>query len=370
MRRILILHLFIFSSFFPTVISAEDVKPLEIGKPAPDFKLPGIDGKTYTLNSFKNANVLALVFICNHCPTAQAYEERIKQLVIDYESRGVKVVAVSPNDPEAVRLDELGYSDLNDSFEEMKIRAVDMKYNFVYLYDGDNQQMTKAYGAQATPHIFIFDKDRKLRYNGRIDNSEKPGTATQHDAKLAIEALLAGKEVPVKVTKTFGCSIKWSDKKDWVVRGLEDWAKENVALEDIDVQGILDLIANSSENLRLINVWATWCGPCITEFPDFVTINRMYRGREFEFISISADKLDKKDRALAFLKKTQASNKNYIFSDPDVYKLIEAIDKDWQGALPYTLLIAPGGKVLYRKQSVIDPLEIKRLIVDTLGRYY
>jgi thiol-disulfide isomerase/thioredoxin len=362
--------LFSFYSLSIASTSVEEIKPLEIGRSAPDFQLPGVDGRNYSLSSFKDARVLALVFICNHCPTAQAYEERIKKLVTDYGPKGVEIVAVSPNDPEAVRLDELGYSDLGDNFEEMKIRAKDMQYNFVYLYDGDNQQMSKAYGAQATPHIFIFDNERRLRYNGRIDNSEKPGTATQHDARLAIEALLAGKEVPVQVTKTFGCSIKWSDKRNLVQRAFENWAKEKVSVEDIDVQGIKELISNKSDKLRLINVWATWCGPCITEFPDFVSINRMYRGREFEFISISADKPDKNDKALAFLRQIQASGKNYIFNDNDVYKLIEAIDPDWQGALPYTLLIEPGGKILYKKQSVIDPLEMKKMIVDKLGRYY
>jgi peroxiredoxin len=368
--RTIILTLLLKSFLFTGILHAQQIRPLEIGKPAPDFNLQGIDGKTYTLNSFKDASVLVVAFICNHCPTAQAYEERLKQMVTDYEAKGVRLFAVSPNDPEAVRLDELGYSDLGDNFEEMQIRAKDMEYNFAYLYDGDNQEMSKAYGAQATPHVFIFDKERKLRYNGRIDNSEKPGTATQHDARIAIEALLAGKEVPVTVTKTFGCSIKWSDKRDQVQRAFENWAKEQVSLEEIDVQGILDLVSNKTDKYRLINVWATWCGPCITEFPDFVSINRMYRQREFEFIAVSADKPDKKDKALAFLKQVQASNKNYIFNENDTYKLIEAIDKDWQGALPYTLLIAPGGEILYRKQSVIDPLEMKKMIVERLGRYY
>jgi thiol-disulfide isomerase/thioredoxin len=263
---ILAAMLFSFYSISIASKSVEEIKPLEIGKPAPDFQLPGVDGKNYSLSSFKDARVLALVFICNHCPTAQAYEERIKQLVTDYGPKGVEIVAVSPNDPEAVRLDELGYSDLGDNFEEMKIRAKDMQYNFVYLYDGDNQQMSKAYGAQATPHIFIFDNERRLRYNGRIDNSEKPGTATQHDARLAIEALLAGKEVPVQVTKTFGCSIKWSDKRNLVQRAFENWAKEEVSVEDIDVQGIKELISNKSDKLRLINVWATWC---VIRYGDF-----------------------------------------------------------------------------------------------------
>jgi len=124
--------------------------------------------------------------------------------------------------------------------------------------------------------------------------------------------------------------------------------------------------------VRLINIWASWCGPCITEMPDLVIIDRMYRGRPFEFITISADKPDRKQEALRILKEKQASNRNYIFSKEDVYELIEAVDPEWKGALPYTLLIEPGGKIIYRKQDTIDPLQMKKLIVGSqyLGRYY
>ncbi|MCX2740434.1 redoxin family protein [Pontibacter anaerobius] len=349
---------------------AADPKPLEIGAPAPDFSLPGTDGKTYTLKSFNDAKVLAIIFTCNHCPTAQAYEDRIIALTKDYKDKGVAVVAVSPNDPEAVSLDELGYSDMGDSFEEMKVRAKEKGYNFPYLYDGETQKMSMAYGPAATPHVFLFDKQRKLQYNGRLDSSEKPGSANAEDTRKALDALLAGKPVPVATTKTFGCSIKWADKRALAERAREQWAKEEVTLELIDEPALKALLQNNTDKVRLVNVWATWCGPCVQELPDFVDINRMYRNRDFEFITISADKPDKKDKALAALKKLEASNKNYLFNSEDKYKLIEAIDPEWQGALPYTLLIEPGGKVLYRKQGSIVPYEMKKAIVEKIGRYY
>jgi peroxiredoxin len=349
---------------------AADVKTLEIGAAAPDFSLPGTDGKTYTLKSFAGAKVLAVIFTCNHCPTAQAYEDRMIALTRDYTGRGVAVVAVSPNDPKAVALDELGYSDMGDSFAEMKIRAKEKGYNFPYLYDGDTEKMSRAYGPVATPHVFIFDQQRKLRYVGRLDGSEKPGSANAEDARNALEALLAGKPVSVAQTKTFGCSVKWSEKGDWALKAPAVWAKEPVNLEVIDEAGIKALLRNDTGQLRLINVWATWCGPCVTEMPEFVEINRMYRRRDFEFITISADKPDKKDKAHEMLKKMQASAQNYIFNSEDKYKLIEAIDAQWQGALPYTLLIAPGGKVVYRTQGSIVPREMKKMIVEKIGRYY
>ena len=373
MKKLLLISLLATAFNAAARAAPEDPKTLTIGAAAPDFKLPGTDGKTYTLASFKNANILVVVFTCNHCPTAQAYEDRIIQLAKDYSGKGVSLVAVSPNDPTAVRLDELGYSDLSDTFEEMKRRAKQKNYNFPYLYDGDKQEMAKAYGPVATPHVFIFDKARMLRYQGRIDDVEKPGKMpNHHDTRNAIEALLKNQQVPVTTTKVFGCSVKWADKKDLVQKGFDAWAKEPVSIESIDEAGIKELLQNKSKKLRLINIWATWCGPCVTEFPEFITINRMYRGRDFEFVSISADDPAKKDKALEFLKSKQASSKNYIFSIEDKYKLIEAVDPNWQGALPYTILVEPGGKIIYARQGPIDPAVMKTRIVDNhlIGRYY
>lgn len=346
---------------------------LAIGASAPDFKLQGVDGKTYSLVSFKSANILVIIFTCNHCPTAQAYEDRIIKLTNDYKSKGVVVVAIMPNDPSAIRLDELGYTDMSDSFKEMKIRAKDKHFNFPYLYDGATQSTAKAYGPVATPHVFIFDKERKLRYEGRIDDVEKPtGTPKNLDTRNAIEALLNNKEVPVTTTKVFGCSIKWAEKAEWIEKAKVEWAKEPVSVQMIDEAGLKDLVKNNSDKLRLINVWATWCGPCVTEFPSFITINRMYRNRDFEFISVSADDPEKKDKVLQFLQKQQASGTNYLFSIDDKYKLIDAVDSTWKGELPYTILVEPGGKIVYHNDGIIDEAELKKAIVDDkyIGRYY
>jgi peroxiredoxin len=351
----------------------DDPVILPIGAKAPDFSLPATDGKTYSLASFAKAKILVVIFTCNHCPTAQAYEDRIIQLTNDYKSKGVQVIAISPNDPLAVRLDELGYSDMSDSFEEMKLRHKQKKYNFVYLYDGKTQRTAKAYGPVATPHVFIFDKDRKLVYRGRIDDMENPTkTPRSSDTRAALDAMLNNKEVPAGTTKVFGCSIKWASKENWLTEYKEKWAAEPVELEMTDEAGIKELLKNKSDKLRLINVWATWCGPCVTEFPDFITMNRMYRGRDFEFISISADEPAVKDKVIKFLKSRQASNKNYQFSTDDKYKLIEAIDPNWQGALPYTLLVEPGGKIVYGKQGRINVPEMKKIIVEhpMIGRFY
>lgn len=348
----------------------EEVRTLDIGESAPDFRLPGVDGSPYTLADFNAARVLVVIFTCNHCPTAQAYEDRIKQLAADYRDKKVALVAISPNDPAALRLDELGYTDVGDSLEDMKIRAKDQAFLFPYLYDGKDQQVSRAYGPVATPHVFIFDRARKLRFTGRVDNSEKPARVTTHDTRNAIEALLASKPVPVEKTKTFGCSVKWSDKRDSVKDAAEAWAKQEVTLQTIDEPGVTALVKNDGKGLRLINVWATWCGPCVAELPDFVTMQRMYRHRGFELVTIAADSPEEKDRALEVLKKHQVAATNYLFAGNDKYKLMDAVDEKSSGPVPHTLLIAPGGKILYRKSGPTDPLEIRRAIVGYLGRTY
>src|SRR5499425_2602046 len=191
----------------------EDRHPvLAIGSPAPDFCLPGVDDRTHCLKDYAASKILVIAFICNHCPTSQLYETRIKQLAEDYKDKGVTLVAIQPNNPEAVRLDEMGYTDLGDSFEDMKVRAEFRHFNFPYLYDGETQKVSSAYGPSATPHLFIFDSDRKLRYQGRVDNNVREPLVTKRDARDAIDALLAGKSVSVAKTPSVGCSTKWMYK--------------------------------------------------------------------------------------------------------------------------------------------------------------
>jgi peroxiredoxin len=350
-----------------------DPGTLAIGSKAPDFDLPGIDGKNYTLRSFEHANVLVIAFICNHCPTSQAYEERLITLTNDYASRGVELVAINSNNPGSLRYDELGWSDVGDSFDDMKTRAREKHFNFPYLYDGERQTVAAQYGPVATPHLFIFDKDRILRYTGRVDDMENPHkTPRSQDARAAIEALLNNKEVPVAVTKVFGCSIKWLEKKDWIEKATIRWAEEPVTLDTIGSSGLLNVLQNHSDKLRLINVWATWCGPCTVEFPDLITLARIYTQRDFEFISISADDEERKNKALAFLKNQQSSGKNYLFTGDSKYELIDAIDPHWQGALPYTLLVEPGGKIVYSHEGPIEREALRKIIFNDpfIGRLY
>ena len=363
-RHALLLCLLASPSLLPA--AEEPVRTLEIGARAPEFRLEGVDGRWYSLKDFAASPILVVVFTCNHCPTAQAYEERLKALVADYQGKGVALVAISPNDENSVRLDELGYTDLSDSFAEMKIRADYRQFNFPYLYEGDRTGVARAYGPAATPHAFVFDAARTLRYVGRIDDSEREPLVKTKDLRNVLDAMLAGRPVPVERTRSFGCSIKWAGKADAVKQFMAKLAAEPVTVEVADAVALRELRKNASGKLRLVNFWATWCGPCVTEFPELITINRMYRHRAFEMITVAANYPDEKKEVLDLLNRQQASNRNLLFAGTDKYALMEAFDKDWNAALPYTVLIGPGGEYLYQSQGAIDALELKRIIVRTL----
>src|SRR3989338_3554833 len=173
---------------------------LKIGDKAPDFSLPGVNGKTYYLSSFRGKKILVIIFMCNHCPYVQGSLERIKAIQGDFGIKGVQVVGINAND-------EVNYPD--DSFEKMIEVGKDKKINFPYLRDA-NQSVANAYGAQCTPECFVFDGERKLRYHGRIDNSPKDTSFVQTtDLRNAIESLVHNRKVPIETAPAIGCSIKW-----------------------------------------------------------------------------------------------------------------------------------------------------------------
>jgi len=173
---------------------------LKIGDAAPTWSgIVGIDDKQHGLADFDNAKLVVLVFTCNHCPVAVAYEDRLVALAKEYEPKGVRLIAVNCNNIPADRLDK------------MKERAEQKGFNFPYLYDS-SQKMGHDYGATVTPHVFVLAKDRKVAYMGAVDDSMNAAKVKTHYLRSALDALLAGKKPPKAVTQQFGCSIKYEDK--------------------------------------------------------------------------------------------------------------------------------------------------------------
>ena len=347
-----------------------DFRKLETGAAAPDFKLPGIDGRDHSLADFAAAEVLMVYFTSNHCPVCHAQDPRLLSLIAEVKGRSFAVVAINPNSPEGLRPDELGYSKYDDSFEDMKLYARDGGFTFPYLYDGDTQAVAKAYGCLATPHVFVFDKARKLRYQGWLDDSRylDPATVKRRDARDAVLAILDGKPVAVAETKPFGCSTKWLEKKGEVVVDQEQWEKTPVTLEMIDAAGVAALAKNPTDKYRLVNVWSTTCTPCVAEFPGLIKISRRMGLRPFELVTLSLDVPEDQAKAQRFLEKHRAAlparlkptlekegrrTNNYLYNEASMDALITSLDPAWTGPQPHTILIAPGGKIVFRHNGPI-----------------
>jgi peroxiredoxin len=363
------------------------LKELEIGATAPAFKLIGIDDKTLTLDDFKDSKFLAVVFTSNHCPVSHAAEPRLIKIYQEFKDRGLGVVAINPNHPDGLRPDELGFSKYGDSFPEMKLYAKEMGFPFPFLYDGETQSVAMAYGCLATPHVFLFDEARKLRYKGRIDECRFPGEeyVKKPDLRNAIAALVAGQPVPVPVTGPIGCSTKWRMKKDEVAKDDEKWAAVPVTLELIDAAGVAKLRANPTDKFRLINVWSTTCAPCVEEFPGLVRVARRMGLRPFELVTLSTDMPADKAKAERFLRKYHAglpdhlqegltkegrTTNNYLFTEPGMDALIKALDPEWAGPQPHTLLVAPGGAIAFSHTGKLSEAELVEKVIAVLTPFY
>lgn len=384
MRIPLISLSFLFGLLVPLFAKPEPIKTIAMGTAAPEFSLPGVDGKNYTLQDFSKSKVLVIVFTCNHCPDARAARGKVIALNKDYKGKGVAVIAISGNDDKALRLDEIGYSVYGDSLEDMKNVAKEEKYTFPYLYDGSTQKATKAYGAVSTPHVFVFDAERKLRYTGRIDDGRRsPKNVGEPYVRKAVDALLAGKEVATPTTRPFGCSTKWAWKRDSVAKDNAKWKALPVTLADLDTKAAKSLATNKTQKLRLINFWSTVCGPCVAEFPELIDTYRRFQNRPVELITISSDPVDERAKVLKFLtgqeaalsprtagsvKKEGRTSNNYLYSGTNLDHLAEAIDPKWNGALPHSVLIAPGGKIIWRHTGRINAVELRRAIVAHLDK--
>lgn len=173
---------------------------LRLGSAAPLFSLPGVDGRMWSMADLAEKSVVVVIFSCNHCPYVQAYEDRMVAIQRDYAERGVQLVAINSNDAD-------DYPE--DSFVKMKKRVQDKGFNFLYLRD-DSQAVARAYGATHTPQLFVFDRDRRLRYTGKIDdNWQQPQSVRRRFLREALDGLLAGTQPAEPMTHAIGCTIKW-----------------------------------------------------------------------------------------------------------------------------------------------------------------
>jgi peroxiredoxin len=334
---------------------------LAIGAPAPEFSLPGIDGKRHALGEYADSRVLAVVFTGNSCPVSQQYEARIRKLHEDYRDKGVSVVAINPNAPAALQFADLGYSDVGETLDDMKGRAADRQLQYPYLSDGQDQAVSKKFGVVSTPHVFVFDQARTLRYEGRIDDGRQGGSA---DARNAIDALLAGTSVAAERTRVEGCPVKALATP--AANQATAAGSAAVAVEMAGADELKKLRQNGTGKLLLINFWATWCAPCASEFPDLEATWQMYKPRGLEFVAVSVNDPEEKPGVLEFLKTHKATHRNLLFATADVYGLQAAFDPKMPAPVPFTILLAPNGDVVYQELGELSVKKLRRAILANL----
>jgi len=351
-------------------MAADQHPTLALGSQAPNFALPGIDGKIHKLGDYDAKKVMVVIFTCNHCPIAQMYEARIKQLDAEYRGKSVGIVVIQPNDPNAIRVDELDSSDVSDSLAEMKIRAAYKHIGYTYLYDGATQSVANAYGPKATPHVFVFDRQRKLRYEGRFDDSYRLELVKSHDTRNAIDALLADKPVPREHTGVFGCSTKWKYKEKDSLDQLRKIEAESVNLELATAADMKSLRSNGTDKLLLVLFWNTQSSPSIKTLSDLETSYQMYRQRDFDFVSVSTNAPNEQADVLKTLRRQHASSRNLMFAFDRTGALQAGLDPEWQSTLPYIVLISSGGKIVFQEKGDLDILRLRRTILANLPADY
>jgi thiol-disulfide isomerase/thioredoxin len=336
--------------------------PLETGSPAPSFSLMGTDDVIHKSTEWKDSTILVVAFLCNHCTESQLYEARLNRLAESYAGKGVTVVAIQSSNPKAFSEKDLAWSDVGEDLADMKERAAFRKFHFPYLYDGDTGGTALAFGASVAPSIFILDKDRKVRYSGRIDDDAAEGPNTVHYAAAAIDALLSGSPVTKPTTTAVGCSLRLG--ADTAINDAP--ASEPISVSLATTTALTSLRHNPTGKVLLVNFYATWCGPCVTEFPDLMATNRMYRSRQFSFTTVSSNVPDEEPQVLKFLQKMNASTNNLLYGSDDIYAMQAAFDPELGAAVPVTVLLAPNGDVLFHEQGEIDLMEIRRAILANL----
>jgi len=358
---------------------ASKVQPLEIRADAPEFNLPGVDGKDYTLEDFQGAKYLVVIFTCNHCPDARATWGRLNDFAKNYVEKGVQVVAVSSNSPKALMPWENGFSVFGDSFSEMKLVAKERKFVFPYLYDGDKQEAGLAYGAKATPHVFLFGPERKLLYEGHFDNGKRnPGPATQNTVRDNIDALLAGKPVLKTQTNLFGCSTKWAFKEKLVKKKQEEWDALPVKVEPLSAEDATKLLNNKTGKVCVVHFWHTGAAKQEVVMEKLIDTYRRYQRRPFDMVMIGVDKGDDISAVkkvltdvhfptstwtLRSLKNEGRETNNFHLKSADLEALITKLDTSADSMNPLTVVVIPNGEVIYSIQGDVDAVELRRNIV-------
>lgn len=340
---------------------------LTSGQPAPEFELKDLSGEPHALKSYRG-KLTVISFLSARCPISNAYKDRVKAVAEDYAKQGVAFLGINASADEPI--------------EEVRAHAEQNQFKFTILKD-DGNVVADAYAAERTPKVYVIDAEGVLRYQGRIDSSHNPRLVKRQDLRAALDELLAGKPVSVASTQAMGCILQR-------VEGTQDLAQSKTAkpvvtkpvtakpatgkpaaaksaakpatavaagpkVPLLKPAAFGALIKQSQGKVLIINFWATWCGPCVAEFPELVKIDLAYRDKGVRMIGITADDLeDVKPKVIPFLREQKAQYENFLQDTDDPQQMVDVVMKDWPGVLPATFVYDKTGKLVWHRFGIID----------------
>jgi peroxiredoxin len=306
---------------------------ISLGQIAPNFSLKDINGKQHSLQAYRGKFVV-VGFVAD-----------------EYKSRDVVMLGINSN--------------ANEPFKIIKPHIQKNKIGFPVLKDEKNI-IANEYGAFVTPEVYVIDKEGTLRYHGRVDNTSNESRVERHDLRVALDEMLSGKAVSKPELKAFGCQINRSTEMVAVAIPVKaSVVDDSVTL--LKPAEFKKLKEDAKDKVLVINFWATWCAPCVAEFPEFVKLDAEYRSKGVKIIAISTDeKSDLKDAVIPFLKKQKAEFPSYLSDAEDPQELIDVVDKNWSGALPATFVFDKTGKMILAKYGIIDREELVKKIEEGL----
>jgi hypothetical protein len=311
----------------------------------PEFSLRGVDGKIYTKEFFKDKDLLAVVFLSNHCRVSQIFQKTLIKLTNTFQEKKIGIMAISPNYEEAILPDELAYSDLGDSFVEMQKRAFRMKYNFIYLFDGDKQVFTQKVGVKITPTVYIFNKKRQLIYIGRIGNHETPEKIETSDLYKTLMSNLNNDEGKFKRTKVFGTSIKYIDDLVLAEQVRMRYANETIKIVSTDDRKLKFYINHLTGKPKLFYVWKVTDKEPRENLITISGLYKIFRKRGLKVITVCVAEENTKEKALDLLKQAQLSSTNFVVSGKNISPLTTIMPNDIKRITPFYRLLSSDGKM-------------------------
>jgi len=341
---------------------------LNIGAAAPDFELNDLTGQPHALKSYRD-KLTVIAFISARCPISNAYKDRIRAIADEYAKRGVEFIGINSSADEPV--------------EEVRSYAKQNKLDFTILKDEGNV-VADAYSAERTPKVYVVDGDGVLRYQGRIDNSQNPRLVKSSNLRAALDELLAGKPVTTASTQAMGCLIKrvqdlaqnktakpvaGKSAKPAPAKAAKPAAASSGMPKVVPLKpaAYAEMIKQSAGKVVVVNFWATWCGPCVAEFPEFVKLYEAYSEKGVRLVHITADDMgDLTTQVIPFLKEQKSRADQFIQDTEDPQEMIDAVYKDWQGVLPATFVYDKQGNLVFHRFGIIDREQITEIIEKTM----